>query len=148
MQSSIWAPFVFPQTVSYSQDYDFFYLPPIDPEFGEPVLGSGDMFAMFNDRPEVREVMRYLTTAESTKAMIENGGYLAPHRDTPIEWYPTAADLRYAEIILGADTYRFDGSDLMPREVGPGSFWRGITDWVEGTDLEMVLQEIDNSWRE
>jgi alpha-glucoside transport system substrate-binding protein len=143
-----WVPFVFPPTASYGQDYDFFYLPPIDPEFGNPVLGSGDIFAMFNDRPEVREVMRYLTTAESTKAMIQNGGYLAPHRDTPIEWYPTEADLRYAQIILSADSYRFDGSDLMPREVGTGSFWRGITDWVEGAELETVLQEIDRSWPE
>ena len=103
---------------------------------------------MFSDRPEVREVMCYLTTAESTRAMIENGSILTPHRDTPIEWYPTAADLRFAQIVLSADTYRFDGSDLMPREVGLGSFYRGITDWVEGADLEMVLEEIDNSWPE
>jgi alpha-glucoside transport system substrate-binding protein len=138
----------FPQTVRYGQDYDFFYLPPIDPEFGHPVLGSGDIFAMFNDRPEVREVMRYLTTAESARALVEGGGYISPHRDTPLEWYPSAAELRYAQIILSADTYRFDGSDLMPREVGTGSFWRGVTDWVEGVDLETVLQEIDNSWPE
>ena len=51
----------------FDQDYDFFYLPPIDSEFGKPVLGSGDIFAMFNDRPEVRQVMRYLTTAESAQ---------------------------------------------------------------------------------
>jgi alpha-glucoside transport system substrate-binding protein len=54
--------------------------------------------------------------------------------------------LRFAQIILGADTYRFDGSDLMPEEVGLGSFFRGITDWVGGADLETVLQNIDNNW--
>jgi alpha-glucoside transport system substrate-binding protein len=140
--------YVFPQTARYGQDYDFFYLPPIDPEFGHPVLGGGDIFAMFNDRPEVREVVRYLTTAESARALVEGGGFISPHRNTPLEWYPSAAELRFAQIILSADTYRFDGSDLMPREVGAGSFWSGITDWVEGTDLETVLQEIDNSWPE
>jgi len=66
--------------------------------------------------------------------------------DKPTEWYPTAADLRYAQILLAADTYRFDASDLMPTEVGLGSFYRGITDWLSGDDLESVLQEIDNSW--
>ena len=136
----------FPKTVRDDQDYDFFYLPPIDPECGRPVLGSGDIFAMFNDRPEVREVMRYLTTAESARALVDSGGFISPHRKTPLEWYPSAAELRYAQIILSADTYRFDGSDLMPREVGAGSFWRGITEWVAGADLEMVLPEIDNSW--
>jgi alpha-glucoside transport system substrate-binding protein len=32
----------------------FFYLPPIDEAQGKPVLGAGDAFSMFNDRPEVR----------------------------------------------------------------------------------------------
>jgi alpha-glucoside transport system substrate-binding protein len=142
------ARFFFPQGASYGQDYDFFYLPPIDPEFGNPVLGSGHVFVMFKDRPEVREVMRYLTTAESTEALIKNGGFLSPHRDTPIEWFPSTADLRFAQIVLSADTYRFDGSDLMPAEVGLGSFYRGIVSWVQGADLETVLQEIDDSWPE
>ena len=61
------APFFFPEGVCYGEDYDFFYLPPIDPQFGKPVLGSGHLLAMFNDWPEVREVMRYLTTAEATQ---------------------------------------------------------------------------------
>lgn len=143
-----WITTAFPDTASYGQDYDFFYLPPIDPELGKPVLGSGDIYAMINDRPEVREVMRYLTTPESAKAMIEYGGYLAPHKGTPIEWYPTAKDLRYFQILLSADTYRFDGSDLMPGEVGTGAFWHGIIAWLEGADLETVLEEIDRSWPE
>jgi len=140
------AAFFFPEGGSYGEDYDFFYLPPIDPQYGKPVLGSGDVFVMLNDRPEVREVMRYLTTAEATKAMIQSGNFLSPHKSTPLEWFPTEKDLRFAQIVLGADAYRFDGSDLMPAEVGLGSFYRGVTDWVEGVDLDTVLQEIDASW--
>jgi alpha-glucoside transport system substrate-binding protein len=140
------APLFFPPGVRYGEDYDFFYLPPIDPEFGKPVLGSGDIVAMLNDRPEVREVMRYFTTPESAKVMIEHGGFLNPHRGTPIEWFPTTADLRFAQIILSADSYRFDGSDLMPEEVGMDAFFRGIHAWVEGVDLDTVLQQIDDSW--
>jgi len=140
------APFFFPPGVYYGQDYDFFYLPPIDPEYGMPVLGSGNIVVMVNDRPEVREVMRYLTTAESVKAQVQNGGFLSPHQDTPIEWFPNPEDLRFFQIMLSADTYRFDGSDLMPEQVGLGSFFRGITEWVEGADLGTVLQDIDKSW--
>jgi alpha-glucoside transport system substrate-binding protein len=136
----------FPPWAEYGQDYDFFYLPPIDTNYGKPVLGGGDIFGMINDRPEVREVMRYITTPESARVMIQHGGFLSPHRTTPIEWFPTEADLRFAQIILSADTYRFDGSDLMPDSVGFGSFFRGITRWIEGADLDTVLQEIDASW--
>ena len=46
-----------------------------------------------------------------------------------------------------ATAVRFDGSDLMPGEVGAGSFWKGMTDWVSGAaDLDTVLKQIDDSW--
>lgn len=134
------------QIVADGRDYDFFPLPPIDPEYGNAVLGSGDIQAMFNDRPEVREVMRYLTTGESAKYLVQAGGYISPHRDTPFDWYSSPADLRFAQMVLEADTYRYDGSDLMPPEVGVDAFWKGIVDWVEGDDLETVLQDIDSRW--
>ena len=48
-----------------------------------------------------------------------------------------------------ATSFRFDGSDLMPGEVGAGSFWKGMTDYVCGAaDLDTVLAEIDASWPE
>lgn len=126
--------------------YDFFYLPPIDPAYGRPVLGSGDIVAMFNDRPEVREVMRYLTTPDAVRYVVQSGFHIAPHRDTPFEWYQSRAQLKMAQVLLEADTYRFDGSDMMPPEVGVGTFWQGIVDWVRGEDLGAILQEIDASW--
>ena len=52
-----------------------------------------------------------------------------------------------AKIILEAGSVRFDGSDLMPGEVGAGSFWKGMTDYVSGaTDLDTTMQEIDAAW--
>ena len=46
-----------------------------------------------------------------------------------------------------ADVMRFDASDLMPAEVGTGTFWTGMVDWVSGEkDIDTVLQEIDSSW--
>jgi alpha-glucoside transport system substrate-binding protein len=52
-----------------------------------------------------------------------------------------------AVLVTKATSFRFDGSDLMPGEVGAGSFWKGMTDWVSGSaDLYTVLQEIDESW--
>jgi len=35
----------------------------------------------------------------------------------------------------------------MPGEVGSGSFWKGMTNYVSGvTDLDTALAEIDAAW--
>jgi len=140
-------PAFFPDDVVVGEDVDFFYLPPIKPdEYPKPVLGAGDIFAAYNDRPEVRKVMEYLTTGESTKAWLQAGGFVSPHNDTLLEWYPTETDRKYAEILSEASVFRFDGSDLMPGAVGAGSFWQGMVNYVNGEDLDQVMQNIDESW--
>ncbi|MFC7649243.1 hypothetical protein ACFQX6_59150 [Streptosporangium lutulentum] len=42
--------------------------------------------------------------------------------------------------------FRFDGSDLMPAAVGAGTFWKGMTDWINGKDTKTVLDYIEASW--
>ncbi|MFW5686003.1 MAG: ABC transporter substrate-binding protein [Spirochaetota bacterium] len=129
---------------------DFFYLPPIDPAYGRPVLGAGDLLGALRDRPEVRAAMRYLSTGLSTREWLEAGGFVSPHSDTPLDWYPTVTDRGVAEILQGATTFRFDASDLMPGAVGAGTFWTGMTELVNnpGADLDTVLSRIDDSWPE
>jgi alpha-glucoside transport system substrate-binding protein len=139
-------PAFFPEGVEIGQDVNYFYLPGIDEAYGKPLLGAGDIYAMFNDRPEVRAFMEYIITGESTKAWVEAGGFVSPHNDSSLDWYPTDADRGYAEILLAADTFRFDGSDLMPGAVGAGSFWSGMVDYVSGVDLDTVLADIDATW--
>jgi alpha-glucoside transport system substrate-binding protein len=34
----------------------------------------------------------------------------------------------------------------MPGEVGAGSFWTGMVDYVSGESLDSVLKAIDASW--
>ncbi len=50
------------------------------------------------------------------------------------------------QILLNADVFRFDGSDLMPGGVGAGSFWTGMVDYVGGKDAQSVADEIQRSW--
>lgn len=129
---------------------DYFYLPPIDEEEGRPVLGAGDMFSAFEDRPEVRAVMRYLSTGESTRGWLIQGGFVSPHKDADFNWYPSQVERGYAEILQSADTFRFDASDLMPGAVGAGTFWTGMVDYINGggANLEQILQAIDDSYPE
>jgi alpha-glucoside transport system substrate-binding protein len=137
----------FPEGSVVGEDVDYFYLPPInEADHGKPVLGSGSILSLANDTPAGRAAMEYLTTGESTKAEVEAGIFVAPHNDVPLDWYPDDALRGFAEILQNADTFRFDGGDLMPGAVGTGSFWTGIVDFTSGTDLESVLTSIDDSW--
>ena len=44
-------------------------------------------------------------------------------------------------------TERFDASDLMPGEVGAGSWWQEVTDYVSGaSDLQEFLDNVEDSW--
>ena len=139
-------PNFFPEGIQIGVDADYFYLPPIDPQFGSPVLISGNLVSLANDTPAGREVIRFMITGESVRAEVEAGLVIAPHEDASLDWYPDDVTRGFAEILMGADTVRFDGSDLMPGVVGAGSFWDGIVDFVAGDDLDAVLTRIDESW--
>ncbi len=137
----------FPPGAVAGVDYDFFYLPPIDEQYGKPVLVAGDIMAMFNDRPEVRAVMEYFTTGASIEGWVRAGGAISPHNDSSLDWYSNDVDRGVAEIILNATSVRFDGSDLMPGVVGAGTFWKGMTDYVSNSvTLDQALEEIQAGW--
>lgn len=137
----------FPASAVPGVDYDVFYLPPIDPQYGKPLLFSGDLMVMFNDRPEVRAVEAFFSTGASVERWIKSGGATSPHQDSDLSWYTNEIDANVANILLEAESVRFDGSDLMPGVVGAGSFWKGITDYVAGTlDLDQAMEEIQAGW--
>jgi len=137
----------FPEEAVASVDFDFFYLPPIKEEYGSPVLGAGDIYGVFSDRPEVRAVIQYFSTGESLKAWVEQGGAILTYNDAELDWYVDPVTRGVAEILANATTFRFNASDLMPQEVGQGTFWKYMTDYVSGSiTREEALQQIDASW--
>lgn len=123
-----------------------FGLPAINPEFGIPALGGGDQFVMFQDRPEIQAFMEYLTTGESGDSWARAGGALFPHQDQDLDAYPTSLERAQADLLLNAIVFRFDASDLMPGEVGAGTFWSGMVDYISGVDIDSVLAAIEGSW--
>ena len=77
----------FPAGLEPGVDYDFFYLPGIDEQYGKPFLVAGDIYAMFNDFTEARVVMEFFTTGELLKGWMAQGGALGPYKDACLEWY-------------------------------------------------------------
>ena len=153
-KQAAWIPGFWPQDADENPLYEpgvdssFFYFPPIDQEFGRPVLGGGDQIVMFDDRPEVRAVLEFLATAEGARGWIEAGGFLSPNQSVPLDWYTQYPQTDLAQILNEATTFRFDASDTMPAEVGNGTFWAGMVDWVaaNGDGTEAIFADIDASW--
>ena len=139
----------FPEGNVAGEDYGFFYFPAVDPAYGKPFLVAGDVMVMFNDRPEVRALMEYFTVPESALGWLEGGGALAAHQTSTPEMYGVDLERGIAELVQEATSFRFDGSDLMPGEVGAGSFWEHMTSYVAGSeDLDTAMQAIDATWPE
>ncbi len=137
----------FPPELEAGVDYGVFYFPGVDEEFGKPALVAGDIYAMFNERDEVKAAMEFFTRGESLKAWLEQGGTLATQLDVQLDWYGSALERELAALAAEATAVRFDASDLMPGEVGAGAFWTNMTSWVAGTiELEDALTAIDEAW--
>jgi len=72
---------------------------------------------------------------------------LAAHQTATPDMYGMDMERGIAELVAKATSFRFDGSDLMPGEVGAGSFWEQISSYVAGSiDLDTAVKEIDASW--
>ncbi|MGB2926437.1 MAG: ABC transporter substrate-binding protein [Limnothrix sp.] len=138
----------FPEDLNVDEDIAFFPLPAIEPEYGLPMLVAGDVFGMFNDTPEARLLMEYLTTEVPHEIAAGLGGFISPRKGIEPNAYPDELTRKQAGILSSAEVIRFDASDMMPGAVGTGTFWSGMVDYVGGMDVDLVLQEIENSWPE
>jgi alpha-glucoside transport system substrate-binding protein len=137
----------FPQGLVGGTDYDFFYLPPIDPAYGKPALVAGDIWAAFADKPEAAALLEWFTKGEHLRSWMASGGAIAPQKDADLSWYGNDIERKIGQLLSEATAVRFDGSDLMPGQVGSGSFWKEITSYISGSEnLDTALKNIDASW--
>ena len=138
----------FPEDIqaNLEEEVGVFPLPAINPEYGIPVLGGGDQFVVFNDTPEVRQFVEFLATWESGELWARSGGALFPYLNQDLNAYPNEIERSLAKALVNAKVFRFDASDLMPGQVGAGTFWSGIVDWLTGKSLDNVLSDIQRSW--
>lgn len=130
-----------------------FPFPVIDESLPKAALGAGDMWGAFNDRDATKAVAEYMLSAEfhAAAAAMPNNARLSAHTGFDTSLYSKDINRILGTIIadaLAADAFRFDASDLMPPEVGAGSFWKEMMNLaVEGPGyIDTALANIDTSW--
>jgi alpha-glucoside transport system substrate-binding protein len=142
----------FPPEAEAGVDYDWFPLPPIDQE-GTLYAGELTVVGSNANRPEVADFLERFISEEVQCAMggVQASSRISPNVNVGPDCYVNDI-LADASVVLTEalenDTGRFDASDLMPAEVGSGTFWTGMMDYVSnGPDsLQSVLDDIEASW--
>jgi len=137
----------FPEGTELGVDADFFYFPSFESlDLGNPVLGAGTLFAITSDSEPARVFIEFLKTPIAHEIWMAQSGFLTPHLGVNVETYANDTLLKQGEILLNATTFRFDGSDLMPGQIGAGAFWTGMVNFVSGQSAEEVTAAIQTAW--
>ncbi|MEX3015565.1 ABC transporter substrate-binding protein [Gymnodinialimonas hymeniacidonis] len=130
-------------------DSDFFYFPAFAGEdLGSPVLGAGTAFGITQDSAGAQALIAFLQTEIAHEVWMAQSGFLTPHSGVNSDLFASDTLRQMNDILLGATTFRFDASDLMPSEIGQGIFWSGMVDYVGGEDAASVAGRIQDRWSE
>jgi alpha-glucoside transport system substrate-binding protein len=155
-QASFYSAFI-PEGTAFADGsegaVDVFYFPDINGD--KPVLGAGVLVAAFNERPEVHELAAYMSSADFAEkrqvaqSELKGGGlsgFLSANPNVdPSVFQPL--EQSFLEILSTADIVRFDASDLMPADVGAGTFWTQGTSAVNGdVTAQEAADAIEASW--
>ena len=102
-----------------------------------PILGGADLAALFNGNDEdAIEVMQFLTSDKFGAEWAQAGGWLSPHKTFDAQQLPEPDDQGHRRAARPTPpTVVFDGSDVMPKEVGSGTFWTGMVELDPGQEL-------------
>jgi alpha-glucoside transport system substrate-binding protein len=142
----------FPESAEAGVDYDFFPLPPIDQE-GILYAGEYAVVGTNGNRPEVVDFLGQFADEpiQCAQGADPASSRISANINVGPDCYANQILADSAAVLVEAianNTGRFDASDLMPGEVGAGSFWTGMVQYMQdGPDsLKGVLDEIEASW--
>ena len=97
---------------------DFFPFPTIKEEHGDPLVGSGDVAAAFVNNEDVAKLLEFLSTPEAGRTWVSTGAIVSPNKGVPDDAYPNELVRKEADQVKNAESFRFDGSDLLPGTLG------------------------------
>lgn len=137
-----------PEGTVVAEDGDVWaFLMPGMKEGDIPLLSAGEFVGAFNDKETTQAVQTYLSSSDWANSRVKVGGVISANLG--LDPQNASSDLlRYAIELLQTEgaTIRFDGSDMMPAEVGAGSFWTEMTNWIDGKDTQSALAAIQATW--
>jgi alpha-glucoside transport system substrate-binding protein len=131
-----------------------FYEPTMSDKFGKVVEVGGEFVGAFADRPEVQAVQLYLASGDwatrkaTLNAQAGTSGWATANQSVDKSVFKDPIDKLSVDILTDPQSNaRFDASDVMPSEVGAGTFWTQMTQWILGNvSDQQALDNIEKSW--
>ncbi len=140
-QGSFMSTFLDEAVAQQGGRYDWLPFPDIDPRFQGALIGAGDLFALTNDTPAARELVRYLVGVEAQRLLVGSGGAISGN--LRVHEYPDESQQRQAQLLADARIFRFDASDSMPDQMNE-AFWQAVLDYTaDPTKLDDILAGLD-----
>jgi alpha-glucoside transport system substrate-binding protein len=127
--------------LQYGTDYDFFGVPD-----AQGVQGGSDWLMVFSDKPAVKAVIAYLSSETGATKWAEVGFGLTPNT-AGAGAYTDETLMKMGEILSNAQGFTPDIGDSIPGGFGSAE-WTAIIDYLNGSDLQTVLDEAANVQQE
>jgi alpha-glucoside transport system substrate-binding protein len=121
--------------LKYGTDFDFFGVPG-----AKGLQGGSDWMMSFSDKPAVKALIAYLSSAKGGETWAQVGFDLTPNM-AGASAYTDPALLKKGQILATATGFTPDIGDSIPGGFGSAEF-KGITDYVNGGDLDSILASI------
>jgi len=125
----------------YGTDYDFFMVPE-----AKGLQGGSDWMMAFNDTPAVKALVAYLSSEAGGQMWAEVGFDLSTN-SAASAGYTDPALMKKAQILALASDFTPDIGDSIPGGFGSAE-WKAIIDYLNGADLDTVLQTVADVQRE
>jgi alpha-glucoside transport system substrate-binding protein len=147
-QASFYDGFISDAGGTVAEDGDIWaFLTPGDEAGASAVTGGGEIVAAFSNDEDTIAVQEYLSSPEWANSRVSLGGVISANTGLDPANASSGILTQAIEILQDENTtFRFDASDLMPGAVGSGTFFSGMVDWINGDDLDTVLEQIEAGW--
>lgn len=125
--------------------YDF----PAVNDSAPAVVGGGDVAVSFTDDAATDALMQFLASPAAAEIWVPEGGLTSPNKNVDTSLYPDDTSRQIAEALTGAETFRFDMSDLTPSAFGgtPGQgFWQIMISFLQdSSDVPATQQALEDA---
>jgi alpha-glucoside transport system substrate-binding protein len=128
-------------TLTAGTDFNFFPHPAVDLAHDGSIEGFADSMVMYNDTPQARALMQYMTTADAQTIWVASGNAMAAN--TKVTKYPNPVMAAAADVVANAKNILLTAGDQMPADM-QHAFWKSLLDYTnDPSQLDSILAHLD-----
>ncbi len=125
-------------------EMDFGIFPEGDPQYGDPVMGGGDMAIMFKDSPEAEQFIKYIISPEAANVYAATNT-ISPNKQIDTTKFTNPLALKEYQQLANAKTFVFDGSDMAPSAFGGDHLLTELQKLVQNPgSVDQIATELEN----